>query len=100
MGDGLVQGWLEPADDLDFCLAVSYYGTQPGRWAGTADRLVEAKGPKWGPLVDFIADNWDWVSQFDYVALPDDDLSATAADRKAVFVADGGAWVGPRLAFA
>ncbi len=80
-------GWLSPPDQRDFTLAVSYYGNDPDRWAGTWDRWVEAKGPKWGPLADFIDDNWEWVSEFDYVALPDDDLAATASDWKGLFQA-------------
>jgi hypothetical protein len=85
--ESLHQGWLEPAEERDFALAVSYYGKEPGRWTETADRWVEAKGPKWGPLADFVDDEWEWVSQFDYVAFPDDDLSATASDWRGLFKA-------------
>ncbi|MGH9016984.1 MAG: DUF707 domain-containing protein [Acidimicrobiales bacterium] len=87
-GDGSRhESWLDPTSERDFALAVSYYGDEPERWAPAADRLVAAKGPKWGPLADFIDDEWQWVSQFDYVALPDDDLAASAADWKGFFAA-------------
>lgn len=83
--DSLHESWLTPATDRDFCLAISYYGKQPERWADEADRWAQAKGPKWGPLADFIDENWEWISQFDHVALPDDDLSATATDWSSLF---------------
>jgi hypothetical protein len=83
--ESLHEGWLEPAADRNFSLAVSFYGKEPGRWMGRADRWVEAAGPKWGPLADFIDNEWDWVSQFDYIALPDDDLSASASDWHRLF---------------
>jgi len=81
----LHDAWLTPEEDRDFCLAVSFYGKAPERWVAGADRFVEAKGPKWVPLADFIDDNWEWVSGFDYIALPDDDLNATATDWKTLF---------------
>jgi hypothetical protein len=83
--ESLHESWLEPATDRNFALAVSYYGKEQGRYAATADRQVEAAGPKWGPLADFIDSHWDWVSQFDYIALPDDDLAATASDWNGLF---------------
>jgi hypothetical protein len=83
--DSLHEGWLEPASEQDFCLAISYYGNEAGRWADRADRWIEAKGPKWGPLADYVDNDWEWISQFDYIAFPDDDLSATASDWKGLF---------------
>lgn len=81
----LHEAWLEPAAARTFSLAVSYYGSHPGRWAASADRFVSMRGPKWWPIAEFVDANWDWVRQFDYVALPDDDVAATAADWAAVF---------------
>jgi hypothetical protein len=83
--ESLHESWLDPAAERTFSLAVSYYGKEPGRWTETADRWVEAKGPKWGPLADFLDTEWEWISQFDYIALPDDDLSATASDWNRLF---------------
>jgi len=83
----LHEGWLAPESDRDFSVAVSYYGDDPERWRCNADRFVERKGPKWVPLADFIDEHWEWVRQFDYIALPDDDLGATATDWNSVFAA-------------
>jgi hypothetical protein len=83
----LHEQWLTPERDRNFALGLSYYGDHPERWVGAADRLVGQKGPKWVPLADFVDQNWDWVSQFDYVAFPDDDLGATASDWNKLFSA-------------
>lgn len=83
----LHERWLSPDTDRNFALAISYYGDHPERWRGGADRFAEQKGPKWVPLADFVDDNWDWVKQFDFIALPDDDLGATATDWNRLFAA-------------
>lgn len=83
----LHEGWLTPPADRNFALAISYYGAEPERWRGGADVLVHQPGPKWLPLADFVDEHWEWVRQFEYVALPDDDLGATATDWNRLFAA-------------
>lgn len=75
----LHEEWLEPAPARRFDLAVSYYGSTPGRWAERADFHSAQKGPKWPCVADWIDRNWASISSYDYVAIPDDDLSCDAS---------------------
>lgn len=77
--------WLAPAEDRTFSLAVSFYGSDPVPWRDGADLFVEARGAKWPPLADLVDQHWEWVSSFDYVAFPDDDLGASATDWRRLF---------------
>jgi hypothetical protein len=78
-GDNSVhEGWLEPASDKTFDLAVSYYARTPGRWAQRADYYSAQPGPKWPCVADWLDENWEWVSAYDFVAVPDDDMGASS----------------------
>lgn len=73
--------WLEGCGPRDFDLAVNYYGTRAGKWEGTADFYQHSPGAmKFPGAADWLGQNWALVSQYEYVALPDDDVSAAAHD--------------------
>jgi hypothetical protein len=85
-GDNSVhESWLTPSAQKCFDLAVSYYGGTPGRFADRADHYSARTGPKLPRVADWLDDNWEWVSGFDFVAIPDDDLSASAGVWSTVF---------------
>jgi hypothetical protein len=85
-GDNSVhESWLTPSAEKSFDLAVSYYGGAPGRFADGADHYSARTGPKLPCVADWLDDNWEWVSGFDFVAIPDDDLSASAGVWSTVF---------------
>jgi hypothetical protein len=55
-------------------IAVSYFGDHPDRYRGQYDLLHEFKGSKWEGLADFMQANEAFVSKYEYVWFPDDDL--------------------------
>jgi len=85
-GDNSVhESWLTPPAKKSFDIAVSYYGATPGRWAARADHYSVQAGPKLPCVADWLDENWEWVSGSDFVAIPDDDLSASAEVWSRVF---------------
>ena len=85
-GDNSVhETWLTPSEEKSFDLAVSYYGATPGRWAAAADHYSVQPGPKLPCVADWLDENWEWVCRYDFVAVPDDDMSASAEVWSRVF---------------
>ena len=79
----LHQGWLSPTPEFD--LFVSYYGDQPGRFEDEATRYETRKGVKWPALTALAHEHTQFLSEYDYVGLIDDDVRATATDWNGVF---------------
>lgn len=79
VGDNsLHQGWLEPRDQINFDLCISYYGDEPDRYKEDSDFYFARKGPKW-PIIKEIVDLLgDKIKQYDAVWVPDDDLKTNA----------------------
>lgn len=81
----LHEGWMIPAAHKSFDVAVSYYGDRPGQWVRSVDHHEVRKGPKWPCIADWLDENWAWVADYDYVAMPDDDMDASATTWVTVF---------------
>jgi hypothetical protein len=46
---------------------------------------IDSKGPKWPALCALIEAHWDFVAQYDYIWLPDDDLACESCDIDRLF---------------
>jgi hypothetical protein len=68
--------WLA-GNERNWDLVISYFGDNPQRYAGQYDFLHRCKGSKWQGIADFFAANSQFVSSYNYVWLPDDDLFTT-----------------------
>ena len=78
--------WLEGPCPPNFDLAVNYYGPTTDKWRPTATFYQHSPGAmKFPAAADWLEEHWSLVSQYEYVALPDDDVSAGAHDWGAVF---------------
>lgn len=80
--ESLHRHWLSGRREYDVCLI--YYGAGTG-YAGEADHYRRAKGYKFHLIRDYIDEN-PWVSRYDYVWLPDDDVHASADDINKLFL--------------
>jgi hypothetical protein len=81
--NSLHRNWLKPHPNFD--LYISYYGDKHGRFQEDAIRYEIKKGPKWKPLDELIQRDWNFISQYQYVALIDDDILATSREINGVF---------------
>jgi Protein of unknown function (DUF707) len=77
--------WISGPDRRDWDCIVSYFGDDPNIYRGTGVFRIDSKGLKWPALHQLITEHWDFVSQYDYVWLPDDDLAATTAEINRLF---------------
>jgi hypothetical protein len=68
--------WLGGPRSFD--LMVSHFGDGPIAREADCIQVERVKGPKWQPLHDLLDRQWDTISAYDYVWLPDDDLMADA----------------------
>ncbi|MFC0212699.1 hypothetical protein ACFFK0_09505 [Paenibacillus chartarius] len=66
--------WLSLDGERTFDLWISYYGDQPGKYAGEAEYYSESKGSKYPALFELIAANQQVIFQYESVWLADDDL--------------------------
>jgi hypothetical protein len=69
----------------NFDLAVSYFGDEPDRFRTEADVYARFKGGKWNGVARFFEEHPALLDSYDYVWLPDDDISASADAIEAVF---------------
>ena len=68
--------WIQGKPNFD--LVLLYYGDdleKAGSYLKDTPHVYASKGFKWWLIKSFIEDNLEWVSQFEYIWLPDDDLS-------------------------
>ncbi|WP_240464803.1 DUF707 domain-containing protein [Paraferrimonas sp. SM1919] len=85
VGDSSLHGqWLQGANPL-FDLYLSYYGDTQQRYQQDCQFYEQQKGGKWPILAEIIERDWDVISQYDAVWLPDDDLMADAATINRMF---------------
>ncbi len=68
-------------------LHLSYFGAVPNRYGGEAggETISFEKGPKYHGLLEFMESHLDLIKQYDYVAMPDDDLQFTLGNWSQVF---------------
>lgn len=70
------RGW--GLKDRKYDLWISYYGNSPGRYREDADLYQSMKGFKWPITHDLIVKNMDKIKEYDYILLPDDDITWTS----------------------
>jgi hypothetical protein len=81
----LHEQWLSGEGERNWDLIVNYFGDDPQRYRQDDVRRLDSKGPKWPALHDLIQQLGDKVFCYDYVWLPDDDLSATKPGINSLF---------------
>ncbi|ABV85935.1 hypothetical protein [Shewanella pealeana] len=69
--------WLENAAP-SFDLFLSYFGDKPNHYQAEATYYEQVKGGKWPIIHKLIEANWELISQYDAVWLPDDDIMTDA----------------------
>lgn len=69
--------WLKNAT-ANFDLFLSYFGDKPKHFQEEANYYEQVKGGKWPVVHKLIEANWDVISQYDAVWIPDDDILADA----------------------
>ncbi|WP_299804450.1 DUF707 domain-containing protein [uncultured Shewanella sp.] len=69
--------WLENAAP-NFDLFLSYFGDKPNHYQAEATYYEQVKGGKWPIIHKLIENNWAFISQYDAVWLPDDDIMTDA----------------------
>jgi len=75
--------WI--SDGPDFDVVLLNYGGQKVSAEGPVIRIVECKGHKFHLIKDFIDAQPEFVNSYDYIWLPDDDLSITTKGVNAMF---------------
>ena len=68
--------WLT-VDARKFNMAISYFGDEPERFSADSNYFTRFKGGKWNGIAHFFDVYPTLLDDYDYVWLPDDDISAT-----------------------
>jgi hypothetical protein len=77
--------WLKGVDARNWDLVVNYFGDDPDLYKEDDVTRIDSKGPKWPALQELLQSNSEFLSDYDYIWLPDDDLFATKADINSLF---------------
>lgn len=77
--------WLAGKEERNWDLVVNYYGDQKGLYFQPDVQRLDSKGPKWPALQILLQKNPFFLSLYDYIWLPDDDLSATKTEINKLF---------------
>jgi hypothetical protein len=77
--------WLKRDGARNWDIVVNYFGDDPDLYKETDVIRIDSKGPKWPALQQLIQSNPKFISDYDYIWLPDDDLLATKADINSLF---------------
>jgi Protein of unknown function (DUF707) len=72
--------WLKGPEARTWDLVVNYFGDDPNKYREPDVVRIDSKGPKWPALHDLIQSHSEFITDYDYIWLPDDDLLATKAD--------------------
>ncbi|WP_419758491.1 DUF707 domain-containing protein [Acidisoma sp.] len=83
--NSLHPGWMQGPEVRNWDLVVSYFGNDPDRYREDGIVRIDGKGPKWPPLQALLASHPQYVDDYDYVWLPDDDLAMTTKDMNRFF---------------
>jgi len=76
--------WTSSLVTRDWDLAVSYFGDDSHRYRDAGELRIDDKGPKW-PGLHALLSRDDFWRGYDYIWLPDDDLSVTQSTISALF---------------
>jgi hypothetical protein len=77
--------WLTGAEDRNWDLVVNYYGDDPALFQEHDVVRIDSKGPKWPALQMLLTENPNFLTEYDYIWLPDDDLMANKRDINKMF---------------
>ncbi len=77
--------WLMGESDRNWDLAVSYFGDDPDLFKTADVTRIDGKGPKWPGLHAVFAAHPEYLKNYDYILLPDDDLMASKDDINRLF---------------
>lgn len=87
VGDNsLHKEWIK--EKPNFELVLLYYGDDKEiakSYISDTPHLYAAKGFKWWLIKSFIEDNLEWISQFDYIWFPDDDIEINTQNINKLF---------------
>ncbi len=77
--------WLAGEGGRNWDLAVSYFGDDPDLYKTDDVTRIDGKGPKWQGLHDVFSKRPEFLTNYDYILLPDDDLMASKDDLNRLF---------------
>jgi Protein of unknown function (DUF707) len=77
--------WLKGEQPRSWDIVINYFGDDPDKYREDDVVRIDSKGPKWPALHDLIQANPRFLSDYEYIWLPDDDLNATKADINTLF---------------
>ena len=77
--------WLKGATVRNWDIVVNYFGDDPDKYKEPDVVRIDSKGPKWPALQELIQSHPEFISDYEYIWLPDDDLLATKADVNRLF---------------
>lgn len=87
-GDGsLHPEWIREASERSWDLLVSYFGDDPGKFRDDDVIRLDSKGAKWPALHALLTERAGLLQHYDYVWMPDDDISCRAQDVERLFAA-------------
>jgi hypothetical protein len=76
---------LKGADARNWDIVVNYFGDDPDKYKQPDVVRIDSKGPKWPALQELIQSHPEFISDYEYIWLPDDDLLATKTDVNRLF---------------
>jgi Protein of unknown function (DUF707) len=77
--------WLTGAGERNWELVVSYFGDDPDLYRDGDAIRIDAEGPKWQGLDSLFRQHPEFLQDYDYILLPDDDLMMAKADVSRLF---------------
>ena len=78
-------GWLGDENQRHWDIVVNYYGDQENLYCESHVQRIDSKGPKWPALHLLLQENPNFLNMYDYIWLPDDDLSTTMSEINNLF---------------
>src|ERR1700687_413368 len=69
--------WLTGPENRNWDIVVSYFGNDPNLYRMPGVTRIDDKGPKWDGLYNLISMHPQFIADYDYIWLPDDDLEIT-----------------------
>jgi hypothetical protein len=77
--------WLKGEEARNWDLVVNYFGDDPDRYREPDLVRIDSKGPKWPALGELIQSHPEFISNYDFIWLPDDDLLSTKEEINRLF---------------
>jgi len=77
--------WVAGEGERNWELVVSYFGDDPELYRDGEAPRIDAKGPKWQGLAALFRRHPEFLQNYDYIFLPDDDLMMAKADVNRLF---------------